>query len=47
MYAASFTPRFLRDVKACKKRHWDERALKKAISDLLVSDERELGQTLS
>lgn len=44
MYTASFTPRFLRDVKACKKHHWDERAIKKAISDLLVSDERELGQ---
>lgn len=44
MYTASFTPRFLRDVKACKKRHWNERALKQAIADLLVSDKRELGQ---
>lgn len=39
MYTASFTPRFLRDIKACRKRHWDEQALKKAIADLLVSDE--------
>lgn len=42
MYTASFTPHFLRDVKACKKRHWDEQALKKAIADLLASDEHEL-----
>ncbi|SFX44975.1 type II toxin-antitoxin system YafQ family toxin [Olsenella sp. kh2p3] len=42
MYSASFTPRFLRDVKACKKRHWDEKALKAAISDLLMSDTCEL-----
>lgn len=43
MYAAAFTPRFLRDVKTCKKRHWDEGALKRAITDLLVSDEHEIG----
>ncbi len=42
MYSASFTPRFLRDVKACKKRHWDEKTLRVAISDLLASDKREL-----
>lgn len=43
MYDASFTPRFLRDVKDCKKRHWDDDALKRAINDLLASD----GTTLS
>lgn len=42
MYEASFTPRFLRDVKACQRRHWDDGALRRAISDLMVSDEHEL-----
>lgn len=43
MYRASYTPRFLRDVKACQRRHWDDDALRAAIRDLLSSDERELG----
>lgn len=38
VYAASFAPRFERDVKSCKKRHWNTGALKTAISDLLASD---------
>lgn len=42
MYEASFSPRFERDAKACKKRHWDEIALKQAITDLLISDEMAL-----
>lgn len=40
MYEALTTPRFERDVKTCKKRHWDMGALKQAISDLLASDNK-------
>lgn len=43
MYEAQFTSRFERDVKACKKRHWDTAALKVAIADILSSDESPLG----
>lgn len=43
MYEVSFSPRFLRDVKACQKRHWDNDALKTAVSDLMASDEVKLG----
>ncbi len=42
MYAASFSARFERDVKACKKRHWDMDSLKRAMTDLLASDEAKL-----
>lgn len=42
MYAASRTPRFERDVKACEKKHWDTAALKEAIRALMMSDEQEL-----
>lgn len=42
MYTASFTSRFARDVKACQKRRWDTVALRRAMNDLLVSDEHPL-----
>lgn len=38
MYEASYSSRFDRDVKACKKRHWDMAALRQAMLDLLSSD---------
>lgn len=44
MFAASFSPRFDRDVKMCKKRHWNIDALKVAMSDLMSSDEVPLDQ---
>lgn len=44
MYSASFSPRFERDVKACKKKHWNMAALKVAIAELLTSDEGQLSR---
>ena len=44
MYSASFSPRFERDVKACKKKHWNMAALRVAIAELLTSDEGQLSR---
>lgn len=44
MYSASFSPRFERDVKACRKKHWNMAALKVAIAELLTSDEGQLSR---
>lgn len=44
MYSASFSPRFERDVKARKKKHWNMVALKGAIAELLKSDEEQLSR---
>ena len=38
MYESSFSPRFDRDVKECKKKHWNMKALNAAMIDLLNSD---------
>lgn len=38
MYESSFSPRFDRDVKECKKKHWNMKALSAAMMDLLNSD---------
>ncbi len=38
MYKVTYSTHFERDIKKCKKRHWDIDALKQAINDLLVSD---------
>lgn len=38
MYEASYSSRFNRDIKACKKRHWNMDSLKQAMTDLLSSD---------
>ena len=39
MYEIDYGSRFGRDVKNCTKRHWDIDSLKKAITDLMRSDE--------
>lgn len=44
MYEISYNSHFLRDVKICKKRHWNTDALKAAIIDLMSSDEKPLNQ---
>lgn len=42
MYVVRVSPRFERDIKTCKKKHWNMDSLKKAISDLSASDKRRL-----
>lgn len=46
MYKLHKTPRFERDVKACVRRHWNTKALKKAISALATRDETPLDERL-
>lgn len=38
MYISSFSSRFERDTKECKKKHWNMDALQSAMLDLLNSD---------
>ena len=42
MYKIVAIPRFARDVKACRKRHWDMQEFEQTIGALAHSDEAEL-----
>lgn len=42
MRAIIVTPRFERDVRSCKKKHWDIDSLKRVIEDLANSDKAAL-----
>lgn len=44
MYKPEYSSRFKRDWKICLNKHWDEKALKEAMKEVLFSDEKVIHQ---